>query len=256
MKIGILIPDGPGPDAIIEGLRSAGVEVGVYVTHSSDVPALTPGRAAAFLQEASGYDLIHNLSGSLGLLLAGMCGKPLITSLMGNIAREDLAIFREASDQCFFVQEHPHDEDSGLKTIPGMGSFEGDRVRFYLDAYSRLLALGGKIELRPWGSYEVLSDDHSDHKVKRITVLPGKRLSLQYHGRRREHWIIVTGDALVTVGDELLRLGPTQAIDIPHEAPHRIENAGSLDLVFIEVQQGDYFGEDDIVRMEDDFGRS
>lgn len=110
-------------------------------------------------------------------------------------------------------------------------------------------------EHRPWGYFEVLSDDHDDHKVKRITVLPGKRLSLQYHARRREHWIIVSGSALVTVGENSVKLNPTQAIDIPHRTAHRIENIGKIDLVFVEIQQGDYFGEDDIVRIEDDFGR-
>ena len=107
---------------------------------------------------------------------------------------------------------------------------------------------------RPWGYFEVLSDT-ADHKVKRITVLPGKRLSLQYHGRRKEHWIVISGHALATVGDETAEVGPSGTVDIPHGASHRIENIGSEDLIFIEVQQGDYFGEDDIVRIEDDFGR-
>lgn len=256
MKVGILIPDGPVPDGLIEGLKSAGVGVEVHITHSPDVPTLSCRRAGAFLGEASSYDLIHNLAGPLGLLLAGMCGRPLITSLTSVPTDEDLVVFKAASPACFFVSEHAQASLAGLKTIPGIDAFAGDRVGFYLDAYSRLLAMGRKKEQRPWGSFEVLSDDHSDHKVKRITVFPGKRLSLQYHDRRREHWIIVTGEAIVTVGDGIFKLSSTQAIDIPHKAAHRIENRGPLDLVFIEVQQGDYFGEDDIVRIEDDFGRS
>ncbi len=112
-----------------------------------------------------------------------------------------------------------------------------------------------KVEHRPWGKFEVLSDDCGDHKVKRITVLPGKRLSLQYHSRRKEHWLVISGQALVTIGTEQVRLSPSHAVDIPFGEPHRIENVGDHDLVFIEVQQGEYFGEDDIVRIEDDFGR-
>ncbi len=112
-----------------------------------------------------------------------------------------------------------------------------------------------EMEHRPWGSFEILSDTGADHKVKRITVLPGKRLSLQYHSRRREHWVVVAGEALVTVGEEVVRLGPGQSVDIPQGAPHRVENVGEEPLVFIEVQMGDYFGEDDIVRLEDDYGR-
>jgi mannose-6-phosphate isomerase-like protein (cupin superfamily) len=108
---------------------------------------------------------------------------------------------------------------------------------------------------RPWGFYEVLSDDRADHKVKRITVWPGKRLSLQYHRRRAEHWIVVAGRALVTVNGNEVVLSPGQSIDVPLRALHRVESTSDVPLVFIEVQQGEYFGEDDIVRVEDDFGR-
>lgn len=108
---------------------------------------------------------------------------------------------------------------------------------------------------RPWGYFEVLSDDKGDHKVKRITVWPGKRLSLQWHRKRREHWIMIAGSALVTLEGKEIRLSPPDSIDIPLMAHHRIENIGNVPLVFIEVQQGEYFGEDDIVRVEDDFGR-
>ena len=108
---------------------------------------------------------------------------------------------------------------------------------------------------RPWGYYRVLADE-TDHKVKRIVVYPGKRLSLQSHNRRTEHWHVVSGEALVTLDDRLIRLAAGESVDIPLGAKHRVENPGSIDLVFIEVQRGDYFGEDDIVRYEDDFGRS
>ena len=107
---------------------------------------------------------------------------------------------------------------------------------------------------RPWGFYIVLSDE-PDHKVKRIVVYPGKRLSLQRHRRRSEHWHMVSGEALVTLNDKEIRLKKSESIDIPVGAAHRIKNTGTENLVFIEIQQGDYFGEDDIERLEDDFGR-
>lgn len=107
---------------------------------------------------------------------------------------------------------------------------------------------------RPWGFYEVLSD-MPDHKVKRITVSPGKRLSLQRHHRRQEHWYILDGEAVVTLDDQEMKLKNGQCVDIPKGAAHRIMNSGKKDLRFIEVQLGDYFGEDDIERIEDDFGR-
>ena len=256
MKVGILIPGGPAPEAFLAGLKSAGVDADLYAAHQPGLPAISCREAGAFLGASSGLDLIHNLAGPLGLLLAGLCGKPLVTTLPPSPSEEDMAVFRAAPRSCFFVCEHGQAPGEGLKTIPGLAPFSGDRVSFYLDAYSRILALGGLKEHRPWGSFEVLSDDGSDHKVKRITVLPGRRLSLQYHGRRREHWIVVSGEALVTVGEERVRLSSAQAVDIPRRAAHRIENVGQGDLVFIEVQQGDYFGEDDIVRVEDDFGRA
>ncbi|HEX3462354.1 MAG TPA: phosphomannose isomerase type II C-terminal cupin domain [Acidimicrobiales bacterium] len=107
---------------------------------------------------------------------------------------------------------------------------------------------------RPWGSYTVL-DDGVTHKVKRITVLPGKRLSYQRHARRSEHWFMVTGTALVTLNGARTELHAGQSIDIPVGTDHRIENATDTEVVFVEVQHGDYFGEDDIVRLEDDYGR-
>jgi mannose-6-phosphate isomerase len=109
---------------------------------------------------------------------------------------------------------------------------------------------------RPWGGYTVLSDDAPDHKVKRLVVHPGKRLSYQRHAKRAEHWFIVSGTAKVTLDGTVTELTPGQAIDIPTGAAHRIGNEGTDDVVFIEVQRGTYFGEDDIVRLEDDFGRA
>jgi mannose-6-phosphate isomerase len=108
---------------------------------------------------------------------------------------------------------------------------------------------------RPWGRYDVLSDEGT-HKVKRITVKSGQRLSLQRHGHRAEHWYIVSGQAVVTLNDQTISLSSGQAVDIPQGAAHRIMNTGTVDLVFIEVQTGDYFGEDDIERLADDYHRT
>jgi mannose-6-phosphate isomerase len=108
---------------------------------------------------------------------------------------------------------------------------------------------------RPWGYYIILADE-PDHKVKRIVVYPGKRLSLQKHERRAEHWYVLKGEAVVTLDNRQLTLTAGQAVDIPRGSAHRVENGGSADLVFIEVQTGDYFGEDDIIRLADDFGRT
>lgn len=112
----------------------------------------------------------------------------------------------------------------------------------------------GKTENRPWGNFTIL-DVGNGYKVKRIEVFPGKRLSYQKHARRAEHWFIVSGTAKVTLGGNELSVPSGQSIDITIGAAHRVENPGNSELVFIETQTGDYFGEDDIVRLEDDFGR-
>jgi len=114
--------------------------------------------------------------------------------------------------------------------------------------------MGLEYDERPWGNYQVL-DEGEGFKVKRITVLPGKRLSLQKHARRDEHWVVVRGRALATRNGELVEVGLREAFDVPAGATHRVENPGDEPLVFIEVQYGDYLGEDDIVRLEDDYGR-
>jgi mannose-6-phosphate isomerase-like protein (cupin superfamily) len=107
---------------------------------------------------------------------------------------------------------------------------------------------------RPWGSYTVLADEAA-FKVKKIVVLPSKRLSYQQHSRRSEHWFVVSGRGQVLLDGKPLAVAPGVVVDIPPGAAHRIENTGHMDLVFVEVQHGEYFGEDDIVRLDDDFGR-
>ena len=110
-------------------------------------------------------------------------------------------------------------------------------------------------DVRPWGRFYVL-DEAPGFKVKRIEVEPGQRLSYQLHHHRSEHWIVVGGEACVTLDDLDTHLRAGDSVDIPIAARHRIRNSGSHLLVFVEVQRGEYVGEDDIVRIEDDFGRS
>lgn len=107
---------------------------------------------------------------------------------------------------------------------------------------------------RPWGYYQVLSDE-ATHKVKRIVVYGHKRLSLQRHQYRSEHWYVIAGTALVTRNDEEIPVEAGQSVDILQGSWHRMTNPAEADLVFIEVQTGTYFGEDDIERREDDYGR-
>lgn len=114
---------------------------------------------------------------------------------------------------------------------------------------------GPATETRPWGSFTVL-DESEGYKVKRIEVLAGKRLSYQKHASRAEHWTVVRGRARVTLDGRRADVDAGESIDIPTGAAHRVENPGAGALVLIEVQRGDYLGEDDIVRIEDDYGRA
>lgn len=107
---------------------------------------------------------------------------------------------------------------------------------------------------RPWGSYQVL-DENSSYKIKRIEVIPGERLSLQKHHHRSEHWIVVSGTALVTCGDQQRVVNVNESTFIPIGHQHRLENPGKIPLVIIEVQSGEYLGEDDIIRFDDDYDR-
>jgi mannose-1-phosphate guanylyltransferase/mannose-6-phosphate isomerase len=135
----------------------------------------------------------------------------------------------------------PRDEVDGIKPL-----------------VTRVMESGGRsprVDHRPWGHYVILAD-LPDHKVKRIVVDPRQRLSLQRHRKRSEHWHVVSGTAVVTRGDEDIEVRAGESVDIPCGAWHRVRNPGRDRLVFIEVQRGTYFGEDDIERREDDYGRT
>jgi mannose-1-phosphate guanylyltransferase / mannose-6-phosphate isomerase len=108
---------------------------------------------------------------------------------------------------------------------------------------------------RPWGSYTVLEEDPEGFKLKRIEVAPGARLSLQSHKQRSEHWVVVSGTATVTNGEEVITVYKNQSTYIPIGAKHRLENLGNEPLHIVEIQVGDYLGEDDIQRYEDNYGR-
>jgi mannose-1-phosphate guanylyltransferase / mannose-6-phosphate isomerase len=138
---------------------------------------------------------------------------------------------------------------------------DADRVQQVKDVVARLKAEGRpeaswhRKVYRPWGAYD--SIDHGERfQVKRITVKPGGTLSLQMHHHRAEHWIVVSGTAEVTRGEEVLLLTENQSTYIPLGVTHRLRNPGKLPLELIEVQSGSYLGEDDIVRFEDTYGRA
>jgi mannose-6-phosphate isomerase len=112
-----------------------------------------------------------------------------------------------------------------------------------------------EVVAKPWGSFSTL-EEGPGYKIKRLVVSPGHRLSLQKHRHRAEHWVVVAGTATVTRGEQRLRLRRRECTVIPRGAWHRVENRGRVPVVLIEVQHGDYLGEDDIIRQADDYGRA
>jgi mannose-6-phosphate isomerase len=109
-------------------------------------------------------------------------------------------------------------------------------------------------ETRPWGGFENLLDSNLC-KVKQITIKPGQAPSYQYHFKRSEVWTLVQGEGELKLDDNIIKIKKWDTINIPLQAKHQIKNTGDEDLIFIEVQLGEYFGEDDIVRLEDNYGR-
>ena len=158
---------------------------------------------------------------------------------IGLVGVDDLIVV--ASDDVVLVA--PRAQSDAVKSlVAAVGArpeaLVGDRARHY----------------RPWGWYQSL-DIGPSHQVKRLVVSPGRRLSLQKHRHRSEHWTVVEGIAEVTIDDRVLTVEPNQSIYIPLGAVHRAANHGKTPVTIIEVQCGDYFGEDDIIRFEDDYGR-
>ena len=127
-------------------------------------------------------------------------------------------------------------------------------IEQYLDVYSGVLDRSEREGQCPWGFYRIIEESQG-HKVKCIQVHPGKRLSLHRHRQRSDHWTVLEGKGLVTRGGEYRAVVPGSSIDIDRGMIHRIENQGAVPLVFIEVQRGEYLAEDDVERLEDDYGR-
>lgn len=207
-----------------------------------------------FFSKVEGIDLIHNLIGDLPLFLTPFLTVPILTTFFSDPTKETRTLIQSPPPLLFFTT---FETDFGLNGANSLGMISQREMESQIPAvYKKIDALTRREDHRPWGYYVVLADE-LDHKVKRIVVWPKKRLSLQRHRRRSEHWHVIQGKALVTLDDRQIPLEAGESVDIPKGAVHRIQNPDAEgDLAFIEVQRGDYFGEDDIERLEDDYGRA
>ena len=206
--------------------------------------------------------LLHliNFAEPFGLTMieAMACGTPVIAFARGSVPEivkdgttgfivDDLGAATEAVRRIVDIDRRACRADAERR-------FSGARMADdYLRVYQEIL--DSRENYRPWGHYTNLLE-RDQHKVKELVVSPGKRLSLQRHERRAEHWTVVAGEAVVTVGEAETTLRRGDSVHIPVGATHRIMNPGCDPLVIIETQTGDYFGEDDIVRLADDYGRA
>ena len=203
----------------------------------------------------------------LSMIEAMACGVPVIARPRGSVIEivkhgETGYIAETVDEAAAAINQVRHLDPNSIRRYVA-DNFSSERmVDKYIHVYQEVLRMQGTtaetspvFDRRPWGSFTVL-DEGNDYKVKRIEVLPGKRLSYQKHSKRAEHWVVVQGTAKVTLDDREITVAKGEAIDINIGSAHRVENPGTEILLFIEVQRGSYLGEDDIVRLEDDFGRA
>jgi mannose-6-phosphate isomerase-like protein (cupin superfamily) len=264
---------------LTEGLVRQGVDVTLFATEDSQTLArlvavcprgyrddgnLAPEiwkalHIAEVLSRSEEFDLIHNHCGCLPLTYLGANATPVLATIYTSPTPETLPVYVKYRERVFYAAaslEVRCPELDLLTMVPGMGFTSGidivvaDHVR----VYEKILGLCKREDHRPWGYYRILLDEPT-RKVKKIVVYPGQRLSLQRHRQRDEHWFVVEGQATVTRNEEEIPLPSGQALDIPRRAWHRMRNPGRDNLVFIEIQTGEYFGEDDIERTQDDYGR-
>ncbi len=204
----------------------------------------------------------------LSMIEAMACGKPVIACPLGSvpeiIQHEKTGFIVDSTDEALAALSRVSDLNPEYMRRYVEQRFSRERmVVDYLKVYEEVLRMdkkqsetvSPKYDERPWGSFTVL-DEGPGYKVKRIEVLTGKRLSYQKHSQRSEHWMVVHGSGRVTLDGRELTVRTGEIVDVPVGAAHRIENPGDERLVFIEIQRGAYLGEDDIVRLEDDFGRA
>jgi glycosyltransferase involved in cell wall biosynthesis/quercetin dioxygenase-like cupin family protein len=209
------------------------------------------------------YALLHPINFNepfgLSVIESMACGTPVIAFNKGSMPE-----LIEDGKNGFLVKtlDEAIDAVGKIKDIDRAGCrrhveqyFTIDRMlEEYIKVYETVLAKTKPEDHRPWGYYKVMAENDR-YKNKEIVVFSHKRLSLQRHQRRSEHWYIIDGQAEITLDDKTFVLAPGQSVDIPKGTLHRIANPGSENVRFIEVQTGNYFGEDDIERIEDDFGR-
>jgi len=269
MKITILVPDTKSQTVssplykfgsrLLKDLKDTPYDLSLYSIAIENLNHMTVSSTTLkdlyeFFSRAEGIDVVHNLIGLPPLYLVPNPVIPILTTLFKPPNEEMTSLMHSPPPQFFFSSI---DTVTGIEGTNYLGTITPSKIPDQIPPlYEKINALARREDHRPWGYYVVLADE-ADHKVKRIVVWPRKRLSPQRHHRRSEHWHLIRGKAIVTLDDKQILLEAGESVDIPKGAAHRIQNPEPEEhLAFIEVQRGDYFGEDDIERLEDDYGRT
>lgn len=233
-------------DELFPAMPSISIDYGVL--EKSDRVALIPCDIG--WNDVGSWHAVHEVADKdadgnalQGNVIAIGCKNSLIRAekrLVAAIGLEDLCVI-ETPDAVLVTR---HDQSQEVRKVVDQLHQNGATEHLYHTKVNR-----------PWGSYTVLEEDPEGFKLKRIEVAPGARLSLQSHAHRSEHWVVVSGTATVTNGDQVITVHKNQSTYIPIGTKHRLENLGSEPLHIVEIQVGEYLGEDDIQRYEDNYGR-
>ena len=203
-----------------------------------------------FFEEPFGLSVIESMA----------CGTPVVAFNKGSMPEliesgKNGFLVNNVNEAVLALGQIPElNRQNCRKTVEDKFSVE-IMVDNYIKVYEQIIDSTKREDKRPWGYYKVLADE-IDHKVKRIVVFPSGELSLQRHKRRSEHWHVIKGEALVTLDDKQILVKTGESIDIPCGSKHRVANVSDKEIAFIEIQLGSYFGEDDIERFEDKYGRA
>lgn len=234
-----------------EGLRP---DAGDSAQETSALGLAAAAELAKQLAGLEAFDLVHVVGAPEVMPFIELSGVPAVASIIGRPVGSALSAYESRKGRVVMVADSEGNRAPSLDYERVIGPGPGAKLD-YVGLYDSLSTRMARESHRPWGYYVILADE-PDHKVKRIVVLPGQRLSLQRHKLRSEHWHVIEGEAVVTRDEERIVLTPGEAVDIPTGAAHRVANESSAEMAFIEVQRGEYFGEDDIERLEDDYDRT
>ena len=224
-------------------------------SESVDIAVMERSERVAMVPAGFGWSDLGSFDALYEELPKDSAGNTLTPDLIALNARDNLVISEERTVVLLDVENLMVVDTGDALLIGKRGSSQKIReVVAALEASGSELPRVHRTAHRPWGTYTVL-EDSAGYKIKRIVVKPGRRLSLQKHYHRSEHWIVLSGTATVTVGDRQYLVRPNESTYIKMGEIHRLENRGKIPVVLIEAQVGEYTGEDDIVRFDDDFER-